>query len=85
MSTLKGLVSMLLLIINTVVWDLPLYLLMAIKLITPTRRLRLHVLAGLNRIALAWIATITGGFGTGSVLRTAPVVALLGKSSEWHH
>ncbi|GAB2799831.1 acyltransferase [Halomonas shantousis] len=57
MSTLKGLVSMLLLIINTLVWGMPLFLLTAIKLVTPTRRLRRRVLGGLNRIALAWIAT----------------------------
>jgi len=57
MSTLKGLVSLLLLIIGTVFWSVPLYALALIKLITPSRRLRLRVLAGLNRIALAWIGT----------------------------
>lgn len=57
MSTLKGLVSMLLLVASTVFWAIPLYALTLLKLVTPTRRLRLRVLAGLNRIALAWIGT----------------------------
>ena len=57
MATLKGLVSVLLLIVNTLFWGVPLYLLTLLKLVTPTRRWRLRVLAGLNAIALAWIAT----------------------------
>lgn len=57
MSTLKGLVSMLLLILSTLAWAVPFYALTLLKLITPTRRLRRHVLVGLNRIALAWIGT----------------------------
>jgi len=57
MSTLKGLVSLLLLITGTVFWSAPLYALALVKLVTPSRRLRRRVLAGLNRIALAWIGT----------------------------
>ncbi|WP_040243424.1 acyltransferase [Chromohalobacter japonicus] len=57
MATLKGLTSVLWLIANTLFWSVPLYLLTLLKLVTPTRRLRLRVLAGLNAIALAWIAT----------------------------
>ncbi|SHE90328.1 1-acyl-sn-glycerol-3-phosphate acyltransferase [Modicisalibacter ilicicola DSM 19980] len=57
MSTLKGLVSMLLLVLSTLFWAVPLYVLALLKLITPTRQLRLHLLAGLNQIALAWIGT----------------------------
>lgn len=57
MSTLKGLVSMLLLALSTLFWAVPLYSLTLIKLVTPTRRLRLRILGGLNRIALAWIGT----------------------------
>ncbi|WP_340638171.1 1-acyl-sn-glycerol-3-phosphate acyltransferase [Salinicola tamaricis] len=57
MSTLKGLVSVLLLIANTLLWGLPLIALTAIKLVTPTRRARLYVLGGLHWLALAWIRT----------------------------
>ncbi|WP_110677915.1 acyltransferase [Salinicola sp. RZ23] len=57
MSTLKGLVSVLLLIANTLFWGVPLIALTALKLVTPTRRARLRVLGGLHRIALAWIRT----------------------------
>lgn len=57
MSTLRGLVSLLLLVLSTLFWAVPLYVLTLLKLITPTRRLRLRLLGGLNRIALAWIGT----------------------------
>ncbi|SDK96809.1 Acyltransferase [Modicisalibacter muralis] len=57
MSTLKGLVSMLLLVLSTLFWAIPLYALTLLKLVTPTRRLRLRLLGGLNGIALAWIGT----------------------------
>nr|WP_297457234.1 acyltransferase [uncultured Halomonas sp.] len=57
MSTLKGLVSLLLLVLSTLFWAIPLYALTLLKLITPTRRLRVRLLGGLNRIALAWIGT----------------------------
>ncbi|MCE8019009.1 acyltransferase [Halomonas sp. MCCC 1A11036] len=55
MSTLKGLVSVLLLVITTLFWSVPLILLTLLKLITPTRSLRLIVLRGLNGVALNWI------------------------------
>nr|WP_298372510.1 acyltransferase [uncultured Halomonas sp.] len=57
MSTLKGIVSMLLLVLSTLFWAVPLYALALLKLIAPTRRLRERLLAGLNHIALAWIGT----------------------------
>ena len=57
MSTLKGLVSILLLVFSTLFWAVPLYALALLKLVTPTRRLRLRLLGGLNQIALAWIGT----------------------------
>ncbi len=57
MSTLRGLVSLLLLILSTLFWGVPLIALTLLKLITPTRRLRLHVLGGLNQVALAWLGT----------------------------
>ena len=55
MSTLKGIVSVLLLIFSTLFWGVPLVLLTALKLITPGRRLRRTVLHGLNGVALNWI------------------------------
>ncbi|WP_136067646.1 acetyltransferase [Modicisalibacter radicis] len=57
MSTLKGLVSLLLLIFSTLFWGIPLLVLTLLKLVTPTRRLRLRVLGGLNQVALAWLGT----------------------------
>ncbi|MGQ7244799.1 acyltransferase [Salinicola sp. V024] len=57
MSTLKGVISVLLLILNTLFWGIPLVALTAMKLVTPTRRWRLRVLGGLHRVALAWIRT----------------------------
>ncbi|KAA0014700.1 acyltransferase [Billgrantia pellis] len=55
MSTLRGLVSVLLLVVNTLFWSIPLILLTVLKLITPGRPLRLWVLRGLNGVALNWI------------------------------
>ncbi|PMR75002.1 acyltransferase [Billgrantia endophytica] len=55
MSTLKGIVSVLLLVVNTLFWGIPLVLLTALKLITPGRPLRRTVLQGLNHVALNWI------------------------------
>jgi len=57
MSILKGLISVLLLILSTLFWGMPLVALTLLKLVTPTRRWRLRVLDGLHRIALAWIRT----------------------------
>jgi 1-acyl-sn-glycerol-3-phosphate acyltransferase len=55
MPTLKGLVSLLLLTLNTLAWGIPLILLTLVKLITPGRTLRRRVLGGLNALALNWI------------------------------
>ncbi|MGM0785772.1 MAG: acyltransferase [Pseudomonadota bacterium] len=55
MSTLKGLVSVLLLVITTLGWGVPLVLLTAIKLITPGRPLRRLVVRGLSGVALNWV------------------------------
>ncbi|AMC99538.1 MULTISPECIES: acyltransferase [Halomonas] len=55
MSTLKGIVSVLLLILSTLFWGVPLVLLTALKLITPGRPLRRLILRGLNGVALNWI------------------------------
>ncbi|WP_251978047.1 acyltransferase [Salinicola avicenniae] len=57
MSSLKGAVSILLLVTNTLFWGVPLTVLTLVKLLTPTRRWRLWVLGGLHRVALAWIRT----------------------------
>ncbi|WP_148254057.1 acyltransferase [Aidingimonas lacisalsi] len=55
MSTLKGIISVLLLCLNTLFWTPPLLLLTLIKLTMPTRRLQRYILGGLNRVALNWI------------------------------
>lgn len=55
MSPLKGLVSVLLLTLNTLFWTPPLLALTLIKLVAPGRPLQRRVLAGLNAIALNWI------------------------------
>ncbi|QJQ96699.1 MULTISPECIES: acyltransferase [Halomonadaceae] len=55
MSTLKGLVSAVLLVLCTLIWTIPLFVLILFKLIAPTRRLSLWVLKGLNAVALNWI------------------------------
>ncbi|WP_227369585.1 acyltransferase [Halomonas sp. M20] len=57
MSTLKGIVSMLLLVLSTLFWAVPLYALALLKLMAPTQGLRTRLLQGLNNIALAWIGT----------------------------
>ena len=57
MSTLKGCISVLLLVINTLFWGIPLIVLTAVKLVTPIRRWRLRVLGGLHWVALAWVRT----------------------------
>lgn len=57
MSTLKGIVSLLLLVIVTLFWAVPLFVLILVKLITPTHALRRHVLDGLSRVALNWIGS----------------------------
>lgn len=55
MSIIKGLVSLLLLVINTLIWSIPLLTLIFLKIITPGRPLRRQVLKGLNAIAEQWI------------------------------
>ena len=55
MSTLRGIVSLLLLTLTTLLWGLPLLLMTVVKLITLGHRLRLAVLRVLNAIALNWI------------------------------
>ena len=55
MSSIRGVISLLFLIINTLFWAIPLYLLALLKLITPSRRLQLHLLEGLNYLAMGWI------------------------------
>lgn len=55
MSTLKGLISVLLLVGNTLFWTIPLVILTLLKVVTPGRRWQRRVLAGLNAIALNWI------------------------------
>ncbi|XKE43763.1 1-acyl-sn-glycerol-3-phosphate acyltransferase [Halomonas organivorans] len=55
MSTLRGIVSLLLLTLNTLFWAVPLIALTLLKLVTPGRPLRRRVLGGLNAVALGWI------------------------------
>ncbi len=55
MPILKGLVSALLLTLNTLFWGVPLILLTLLKLIVPGQRLKQKVLLGLNAVALNWI------------------------------
>ncbi|WP_339882689.1 acetyltransferase [Vreelandella maris] len=55
MPIFKGLVSALLLTLNTLFWGVPLILLTLLKLIAPGQRLKQKVLLGLNAVALNWI------------------------------
>ncbi|MDN3555171.1 acetyltransferase [Halomonas maura] len=55
MSTLRGIVSLLLLTLNTLFWAVPLIALTLLKLVTPGRPLRRRVLAGLNAVARWWV------------------------------
>ncbi|MCK2183238.1 acetyltransferase [Halomonas getboli] len=55
MSTLRGVVSLLLLTLNTLFWAVPLIALTLLKLITPGRPLRRRVLRWLNGVALGWV------------------------------
>lgn len=55
MSTLRGIVSLLLLTLNTLFWAVPLIALTLLKLITPGRPLRRRVLRWLNGVALGWV------------------------------
>jgi len=55
MSTLRGIVSLLLLTLTTLLWVLPLLAMTLVKLVTPGHRPRLAVLRVLNAIALNWI------------------------------
>jgi 1-acyl-sn-glycerol-3-phosphate acyltransferase len=57
MSTLRGLVSLLLLSLTTLAWGIPLVLLTLVKLVSPGRRLRRRVLDGLNAVALNWVGS----------------------------
>lgn len=57
MPILTGLVSVLLLMITTLFWSVPLIFFTLLKIVTPTRRLRLVVLRGVNGVALNWIGT----------------------------
>lgn len=55
LSTLTGIVSLLLLALNTLFWGVPLIVLTLLKLIAPSRPLQRRLLNGLNAIALNWI------------------------------
>jgi 1-acyl-sn-glycerol-3-phosphate acyltransferase len=55
MSSLKGLVSLVLLVVTTLFWAVPLILLTLLKLITPVRQWRRRMLGGLNGVAQAWV------------------------------
>lgn len=55
MPMLKGVVSVALLILNTLFWGIPLTTLTLVKLLTPAGRLRKKVQEGINRVALNWI------------------------------
>jgi 1-acyl-sn-glycerol-3-phosphate acyltransferase len=57
MSTVKGVISLLLLTLTTLAWGIPLVLLTLVKLITPARRLRRRLLQGLNAVTLIWVGT----------------------------
>ncbi|MDR5865727.1 acyltransferase [Halomonas koreensis] len=55
MSTLRGIVSLTVMALNTLIWAVPLIALTLIKLVTPGRPLRRRVLRALNAVALGWI------------------------------
>lgn len=55
MPILKGLVSALLMVLNTLFWGVPLIFLTLLKLVVPGQRLKQMVLKGLNAVALNWI------------------------------
>ncbi|WP_043525898.1 acyltransferase [Litchfieldella xinjiangensis] len=57
MSALKGIVSLLLLIVITLFWGIPLFILIIVKLVTPTRRWRRQVLLGLIHVAQNWLGS----------------------------
>ena len=55
MAIFKGLVSALLLTLNTLFWGGPLILLTLLKIVVPGQQLKQTVLQGLNGVALNWI------------------------------
>ena len=55
MPIVKGLVSALLLVLNTLFWGVPLILLTLLKVVAPGQRLKQKILQGLNAVALNWI------------------------------
>lgn len=55
MSTMKGIISLLLMTMNTLFWGVPLIILTLLKLLAPTRALRNSLLKGLNNVALYWV------------------------------
>jgi 1-acyl-sn-glycerol-3-phosphate acyltransferase len=55
MPIVKGLVSTLLLVLNTLFWGVPLILLTLLKVVVPGQQLKQKVLQGLNAVALNWI------------------------------
>lgn len=55
MSILTGIASIILLVLNTLFWGVPLIILTLVKLLVPGRPLQRKVLNGLNGIALNWI------------------------------
>ncbi|MWJ28423.1 acyltransferase [Halomonas sp. ZH2S] len=55
MPILKGLVSIVLLTINTLFWGVPLIVLTLLKVIAPGRAMKRRLLVNLDRVALNWI------------------------------
>lgn len=55
MSTMKGIISLLLISMNTLFWGVPLIILTLLKLLAPTQALRNSLLKGLSNVALYWV------------------------------
>ncbi|MGY4876758.1 acetyltransferase [Vreelandella aquamarina] len=55
MSTMKGIISLLLLSINSLVWGIPLIVLALLKLLAPTPKFRHLIMQSLNFVMMHWL------------------------------
>jgi hypothetical protein len=56
----RGVIAFLLLLLNTVFWCVPLYLLALVRLVLPLKAVRVRIDPWLNEIATRWIAGNSG-------------------------
>jgi 1-acyl-sn-glycerol-3-phosphate acyltransferase len=84
MTTLRGAFTLGLIVLNTVLWGMPLLMLAAVKLVTPTRAMRGRLSRALVTLAENWISTNNGILTLTHALRLELQCDVALKRKEWY-